>query len=129
GYDRGNEEKLIKTVTFPINNISTAKQNTPETKSKVLSMTGDTVKDAENHMDQSIPEKFDRSKAKVVLFGERLASEGIFPTLDSIYRDLRGPLNATVAVFDGQAKDGLSVKTGESMLVSDVYAELLDSAE
>ncbi len=129
GYDRGNDNKLIKTVTFPKNNSDSSQLNAPVNKSNVLSMTGDTVKDAEKHMDQSIPEKFDRSKAKVILLGERLASQGIFSTLDSIYRDLRDPLNATLAIFDGNAKDGLSVKTGNSMLVSDVYSELLDSAE
>ncbi|GIN94292.1 germination protein KC [Siminovitchia terrae] len=129
GYDRGNDEKLIKTVTFPKNNNDSSQQSAPVNKSKVLSMTGDTVKDAEKKMDQSIPQKFDRSKAKVILLGKRLASQGIFPTLDSIYRDLRGPLNATLAIFDGNAKGGLSVKTGDSMLVSDVYSELLDSAE
>ena len=129
GYDRTNDEKILKTVTFPKSNRGGGQQSLPLNDSKVLSQTGDTVKDAENHMDQIIPEKFDRSKAKVIFLGKQLASHGIFPTLDSIYRDLRGPLNATLAVFDGKAKDALSAKTGESMLVSDVYSELLDSAE
>ncbi|RWR11646.1 Ger(x)C family spore germination protein [Siminovitchia fortis] len=129
GYDKGNDEKLIKTVTLPKNNSGVSQQNTTSNESKVLSTTGDTVKDAENKMDQSISEKFDRSKTKVILLGERMASQGIFSTLDSIYRDLRGPLIAKMAVFDGKAKDALSVKTDDSMLVSDVYSELLDSAE
>ncbi|GIN90197.1 hypothetical protein J22TS1_12480 [Siminovitchia terrae] len=47
GYDRGNDEKLIKTVTFPKNNNDSSQQSAPVNKSKVLSMTGDTVKDAE----------------------------------------------------------------------------------
>ncbi|MBO0996071.1 Ger(x)C family spore germination protein [Bacillus sp. SD088] len=128
GYDRENDENLIKTVTFPTNSSDMTQQNKHSDESIVLSMTGDTVKDAEKKMDQSIPEKFDRSKAKVILMGEQLAFQGIFSTLDSIYRDLRGPLNAKTAIFDGKAKDALSVKTDESMLVSDVYSELLDSA-
>lgn len=129
GYDQTNDEKILKTVTFPKNKNGEGQQNTSLNESKVLSTTGDTVKDAENRIDQSIPEKFDRSKAKVIFFGEQLASQGIFSILDSIYRDLRGPLNANMAIFNGKAKDALSVKTGGSMLVSDVYSELLDSAE
>lgn len=129
GYDRGNEEKLIKTVSFPKNKSGGNQPSNSLNESKVLSMTGETVKDAEHRMDQIISEKFDRSKARVILFGEQLASQGIFPTLDSLYRDLRGPLNATVAIIDGTAKDALSAKLDEPILISDLYVELLDSAE
>ncbi|MFS0612219.1 Ger(x)C family spore germination protein [Lederbergia ruris] len=128
GYDQTNDEKILKTVTFPKDKRGGGQENTSLNESKTLSTTGDTVKDAENRMDQSIPEKFDRSKAKVIFFGEQLASHGIFSILDSIYRDLRGPLNAKMAIFDGKAQDALSIKEGESMLISDLYAELLDTA-
>src|SRR5699024_4874494 len=97
--------------------------------SKVLTTEGNTVKDAEKKMDQQIPERFDRSNARAILFGKELAEEGIFSSLDSVYRDLRGPLNAKVAIFDGEAKEALSVNTDESLLTGDLYAELLDSAE
>ena len=80
-------------------------------------------------MDQIIPEKFDRSKARVIFFGKEIAEEGIFSTLDSVYRDLRGALYAKVAIFEGEAKDALSVNSGQSILISDLYAQLLDSAE
>lgn len=92
-------------------------------------MSGDTVKDAEKHMDQRIPEKFDRSKTRVIFFGEELASEGIFAILDSVYRDLRGPLNANVGIFSGEASEALSITSDQTLLTSDIFDQLLISAE
>lgn len=129
GYDLRDDGKIIKTVTYPKNTGGGAQDIAPSRQSNVVTMAGRTVKDAESHMDQILPEKFDRSKAKVIFLGEELASEGVFSTLDSIYRDLRGPLNATVAVFDGTARDALNLQENDSLLVSDHYAQLLDSAE
>ncbi len=128
GYDLGTDETIIKTVTFPKESSGNPKQNSPATQSNVITTTGDTVKDAEHQLDRLIPEKFDRSKAKVILLGENLATNGIYSTLDSIYRDLRGPLNASVAVVKGTAKDALNIKENYSRPVSDFYSELLTSA-
>lgn len=131
GYDVAGEEGIVKTVTFPAltSGGSEGKQTSSPNNNQVLSMSGDTVKDAEKHMDQRIPEKFDRSKSRVIFFGEELATDGIFSTLDSVYRDLRGPLNANVGVFAGEASEALSVTSEEGLLASDIYDQLLNSAE
>lgn len=131
GYDRANEEELLNTITFPVNaeGGGGAEAGTTLKESKVVSVTGNTAKDAEKHMDQSIPEKFDRSKTRLIFFGEDLAKKGVFPILDSVYRDLNGSLNAKVAIFEGKAKEALSVHVDQSLLTSDMYAELLDSAQ
>lgn len=131
GYDRGENEGIIKTVTIPqqIGGENNTQQNISENGSTVISMLGNTVKDAEKNMDKVIPEKFDRSKTRVILFGEELARQGIFSTLDSVYRDLRGPLNAKVAIYSGIAQEALSTKSEQPMLTSDIYAQLLNSAE
>lgn len=130
GYDKGENDNLKNTVSFPKNSNAAGggQQNQSDTTSTTLSVIGTTVKDTERKMDMRIPEKFDRSIARVILFGESLASEGIFSTLDSVYRDLRGPLNAKVAIFDGEAEDALSIKSDQAPMVSAIYAELLESA-
>src|SRR5699024_5450987 len=97
--------------------------------SNTLSSLGHTAKDAEKKMDKKIAQKFDRSKARVIVFGKELAEEGIFSTLDSIYRDLRGPLNANIAVYDGEAEEALNIKSEQAPMVNDIYAELLKSAD
>lgn len=128
GYDQGENGGILKTITYP-SHSSGSDQAEAQKNSKVLTTEGNTVKDAEKKMDQQIPERFDRSNARAILFGKELAEEGIFSSLDSVYRDLRGPLNAKVAIFDGKAKEALSVNTDESFLTGDLYAELLESAE
>lgn len=128
GYDQSENGGILKTITFP-SHTSAAEQEESKQMSKVLSTEGNTVKDAEKKMDERIPERFDRSNARVLIFGKELAEDGIFSTLDSVYRDLRGPLNAKVAIFNGEAKDALSVDTEESFLTGNLYSELLDSAE
>lgn len=135
GYDRGEDEEIINTIAYPIADEggsgggAATQGDSPLKKSKVVSVIGHTAKDAEKHMDKNIPEKFDRSKTRVIFFGKELAKEGIFSTLDSVYRGLRGPLNAKVAIFDGKAMDAMAVNTGQSILTSELYAQLLDSAE
>lgn len=128
GYDISDDEKIVKTVTFPQEVVGDPQQMSSSEKSEIITTTGDTVKDAENKVDQYIPDKFDRSKAEVVFFGEELAKKGIFSTLDSLYRDLRGPLNASIAIIEGTAKDALNVKKTYSLLTSAFYTKLLESA-
>src|SRR5699024_9501279 len=130
GYDREYPDKILKTVSFPAPESQVnAEQGSASATSEVVSTIGNTVKDAEKKLDKTIPEEFDRSKTRLIIFGEELAKEGIFSTLDSIYRDLRGPINADTAIFTGTAQDALSIQSGEALLISDVYAELIDSAE
>jgi len=130
GYDREYPDKILKTVSFPAPESQVnAEQGSASATSEVISTIGNTVKDAEKKLDKTIPEEFDRSKTRLIIFGEELAKEGIFSTLDSIYRDLRGPINADTAIFTGTAQDALSIQSGEALLISDVYAELIDSAE
>lgn len=132
GYDLEETGKLLKTVSFPKSSDATNAQNgqaSVNDGSEVVSTIGNTVKDAEKKLDKVIPERFDRSKARVIFFGEELAEKGIFSALDSIYRDLRGPLNANVAIFAGKAQEAISVNKEEAILTSEQYAELMDSAE
>lgn len=130
GYDLAEENHIKSTVTFPKNtNEITDIEQASGTDNSRLTATGSTVKDAEKNMDTHISQKFDRSKARVLVFGKELAEDGIFSTLDSVYRDLRGPLNANIAIYDGEAEDALHIKSEQAPLVSDIYAELLESAE
>lgn len=129
GYDLGKEDEIIKSVTFPQEVIGDPQQIASSEKSEVITTIGDTVKDAENKMDQYIPNKFDRSKAEVILFGKKLAKEGIYSTLDSLYRDLRGPLNASLAIIDGTAEEALNVKQTYNLLTSGFYSKLIRSAD
>lgn len=131
GYDRGEKKELVKTITSPdqTSEGTSGNDDISSIKSNVVSLSGNTAKDIDKHMDQVIPEKFDHSKARVLLFGEEIAKEGIFSTLDSMYRDLRGPLNAQVAIFAGEASEALSIHSEQPLLKSEIFTQLLVSAE
>src|SRR5690625_5065637 len=129
-YDREDETYIKNTVTFAKETNEVADiEKAESTDSHSLSALGHTAKDAEIKMDKKIAQKFDRSKANVIVFGKDLAEEGIFSTLDSIYRDLRGPLNANIAIYDGEAEEALNIKSEQAPMVSDIYRELLKSAD
>lgn len=127
GYDLTEDGKIEKTITFP-DKSGGGGQVSMSTNTEIISVIANTVKDAETKTDEYSPEKFDRSKAKVILIGKDLAESGIFPTLDSVYRDLRAPLYASVAIVDGTAKDALEVEDTYSLLTSEFYSELLKTA-
>ncbi|MBS4200352.1 Ger(x)C family spore germination protein [Bacillus sp. FJAT-49732] len=128
GYDQL-DNKIMTTIAHPLSSLSGPNQSSPPHVSEILSASGDTARDAEVHMERKVPEKFDMSKVKVILLGKELASHGIFSILDSTYRDLRGPLNANVAIIKENAKDALSIKVRESMTISDYYSQLLHTSE
>lgn len=131
GYDLNEDDTISKTVTFPqekANNISQG-EDQPEGLSKILTTTGNTVSDSDIKLEQIISQKFDRSKARILLIGKNLAETGIFPTLDSMYRDPRGPLSASVAIVSKTAESGLMIKETQGFLNSEFYFDLLKSAE
>src|SRR5699024_8881000 len=63
------------------------------------------------------------------MIGEKLAEYEIFPTLDSMYRDPRGPLNASVAIVKERAEEGLMIQKNQSFFTSEFYYDLLKSSE
>lgn len=130
GFDREDENHIKKTVTFPkvTNEIASATES-EASESLTLTAIGNTVRDTERELDSRMPQKFDRSKARVVIFGKELAREGIYSTLDSIFRDLRAPVNAYLAVYNGEAEDALNIKPEQALMVSETYADLLTTAE
>lgn len=129
GYDLSDGDKIRKIVSFPREIDSSTEESQGRGESEIVMTKGDTVKDAERKIDQIIPTKFDRSKAKVVILGTELAKSGIFHPLDSLYRDLRGPLNAKVVITESTAKKTLKVKERYGQMVSDYLTDLLKSVE
>lgn len=131
GYDLNDDKTISKTVAFPSETVANNEQSevSGATMSNTLTTTGTTVGDADLHLERYLSKRFDRSKARVLLLGENLAKEGIFSTLDSMYRDPRGPLSALVAVVSERAKDGLEIDNKQSVFVSGFYYDLLTSSE
>ncbi|HHT7228407.1 TPA: Ger(x)C family spore germination C-terminal domain-containing protein [Bacillus cereus] len=118
-------KKIEQTFLYP----RSVKGPNPHQETLSASAIGDTSRNAKAHADQKIADRFDDSKNRLFLFGKDLAQQGIYSTLDVIYRDAKGPSNAKIAIVMGRAKDALSLRIKETSLSSEYYPKLLHSAE
>lgn len=129
GYDLNEDETISKTVTFPRDMMNVSSPEELESISEVITTSGNTVGDADIELERLLAQAFDRSKSRILLIGESLAEYGMYPTLDSMYRDPRGPLNATVAIVKERAEEGLKIQKDQSFFTSEFYYDLLKSSE
>ncbi|MGX6445100.1 Ger(x)C family spore germination protein [Neobacillus sp. K501] len=98
-------------------------------KSETFSASGHTPRDSRLKIDREISGMLDSSKNKLVLFGERMASAGIYQSLDVIWRDPRNSLGATLGVVEGEAVNILKIKPKHETNVSEYIQDALTSAE
>ncbi|MGX5634238.1 Ger(x)C family spore germination protein [Bacillus thuringiensis] len=125
GIDLTKNKQIEQTFLYP----RSIKGQNPHQETLSASAIGDTSRNAKAHADQKIADRFDASKNRFFLFGKDLAQQGIYSTLDVIYRDAKGPSNAKIAIVNGRAKDALSLRIKETSLSSEYYPKLLHSAE
>ncbi|MDM5339859.1 Ger(x)C family spore germination protein [Fictibacillus enclensis] len=125
GLDLEPNGKIIDTVVYPVVNKGSNAMSL--VKSVVVSSTGVTTRDARFNLDKKVSQMFDASKNRVFLIGEKLAQKDIYSSLDVIYRDPRGSVNAMVAVVKGKAKKSLEIQPQDSTLMNIYYPELLRS--
>src|SRR5699024_8970422 len=128
GYDLNDDNTVSKTVTFPSEAVNNqAQEGGGQGESEVMVTAGNTVGDADIQLERYLAQKFDRAKTRMLLIGDKLAEYEPFPTLDSMYRDPRGPLNASVAIVKERAEEGLMIQKNQSFFTSEFYYDLLKS--
>lgn len=98
-------------------------------KSETFSEKGHTPRDIRRKIDNEIAGILDTSKNKLILFGEKMASTDIYPSLDVFWRDPRNSLGATLGVVEGKAVDLLNIKPNHETNVSEYIHEALTSAQ
>ncbi|PGA92728.1 hypothetical protein COL93_26270 [Bacillus toyonensis] len=125
GIDLTKNKKIEQTFLYP----RSIKGPNVHQETISASAIGDTSRNAKAHADQKIADRFDASKNRFFLFGKDLARQGIYSTVDAVYRDAKGPSNAKVAIVNGRAKEALSLRIKDTTLSSEYYPKLLHSAE
>lgn len=126
GFDLGSDGKLI--TTSSILDVSGAQPEKREY-SEIHTVTGNTSRHTRDIIDREVSGRFTAAKLRVILIGEDLARQGIYPFLDVLYRDPRSALNARVAIIGGKAHDNISSKLSGSKLIGEHYNRLVKSAE
>jgi Ger(x)C family germination protein len=127
-FDLTPKEELLLGVSIPIIEESSGGPQAT-VKSETFSAEGHTPRDSRLKIDREISGILDTSKNKLILFGERMASTGIYPSLDVIWRDPRNSLGATLGIVEGEAVDLLGIKPKHETNVSEYIQDALISAE
>ncbi|TWE08175.1 Ger(x)C family germination protein [Neobacillus bataviensis] len=127
-YDLAGNDEMLLGVSIPIIDESSAGPQA-KVKSETLSAKGHTPRDCRLKIDREVSGILDSSKNKLIMFGERMAAEGIYPPLDVVWRDARNSLGATLAVVDGKAVNLLEINPKHEPNVSEYIQDALTSAE
>lgn len=127
-YDLIEDEEFLLGVSIP---IIEEPSGGPQAlvKSETFSAKGLTPRESRKKIAREISGSLDTSKNKLILFGEQIAVNDIYPTLDVIWRDPRNSLGATLGVVEGRAVDILNIKPKHQSNVSEYIQDALTSAE
>ncbi|UNK20984.1 Ger(x)C family spore germination protein [Paenibacillus sp. N3/727] len=126
GLDLSSDGKIQTTTA--ILDVSGSESGTKKY-SEIHTVSGNTSRHNRDIIDREVPGRFSASKMRVILIGEALARQGIYPILDVFYRDPSSALNAKIAVVEGTSKDAINMKLSGTKLISEHFSKLIQSAE
>jgi Ger(x)C family germination protein len=127
-YDLADNDEMLLGLSIPIIEEASGGPQA-RIKSETFSAKGHTPRDCRLKIDREVSGILDSSKNKLILFGERMAAEGIYPPLDVIWRDPRNSLGATLGVVNGEAVNLLEINPKHEPNVSEYIQDALTSAE
>ncbi|MGI8385215.1 Ger(x)C family spore germination protein [Robertmurraya sp. P23] len=127
-YDLSENDEFLLGISIP---IIKEPSGGPQSlvKSETFSAKGLTPRESRKKIAREISGNLDTSKNKLILFGEQIAVNDIYPTLDVIWRDPRNSLGATLGIVEGKAVDFLNIKPRDKTNISEYIQDALTSAE
>lgn len=125
GFDLAPNGKLQS--TFVIRDVPASEQQGP--RNDIIFTVGNTTREARDHADDQISRHLRAYKNRVILIGEEMAKQDIYPILDIFYRDPKSALNARMGVTKGKAADIFSLKKVGNVLITEEIDELIKSKE
>ncbi|WP_394219952.1 Ger(x)C family spore germination protein [Halobacillus trueperi] len=127
GFDQGEDGQIVQTVSIP--SVTRAIEGPGSESLQIISTSANTPLEARDKIDRMISETYDPAKVKVVVLGEDLAKNNIYPVLDDMYRNPRSNLNAYLAVVEeGTAQDVISMNHTGATRISNYIGGLLEAA-
>ncbi|NGP59368.1 Ger(x)C family spore germination protein [Paenibacillus thiaminolyticus] len=130
GLDLNPDGKLQSTISIlDVSGSQTGSETGMKKQSEIHTETGNTSRHTRDRIDREVAGRLSLSKLRVILIGEDLARQGVYPFLDVLYRAPRSALNAKIAVVEGKAHDMINLKLRGSNLIGEHYNTLIRSAE
>ncbi|MBM7551212.1 Ger(x)C family spore germination protein [Thalassobacillus pellis] len=127
GFDLMEDGQINTTVSLPT--ILRSSDGAGQERIQVVSAIGRTPRDTRDKIDRKISNSFAASKLEVLLVGEELAKQDLYPPLDVFYRDPRSNLNAKIAVVKGEASEAIRLKIEQESRISKYLGGLLQAME
>ncbi|QHA90597.1 Ger(x)C family spore germination protein [Bacillus sp. N1-1] len=127
GFDY-ESDKQIRT-TFAVRNLGVPVSQGGVYSNRVLTVTGSSPRDTRLKMDRIISKQVTASKTQLILLGEEVVKHNIQHTFDILFRDPKSPLDARVAVVEGDAEDIFNLDHVGETLVTEFTTNLIKGAE
>ncbi|MFF3022422.1 Ger(x)C family spore germination protein [Gottfriedia sp. NPDC057948] len=129
GYDLTKDNNLQVTAVIKTNSQGGSDPSQVKTTNVIITVTGKTISDARIKITRKIAGDYATNKTRVLLLGDELSKQDIYPIFDVIYRDPRSSLGAKVIITKGRAVDVLKLSKVEETLVSEEILDLITNAE
>lgn len=101
----------------------------PATANITYSAIGNTLRESRSSIEKQLGGRYASNKLQVLVLGEDLAKQDIYPIIDIFYRDPRNSLGAKLVVAEGDAKDLLNMKTSDDGFISEKLYKALNETE
>lgn len=128
-FDLQEEQRVLTTSALRIVTLGGRATGRPEGKNMIVQAVGNTVRDSRLQMDLQISGQYSPNKTRVLLLGEDLAKQDVYPVFDVLYRDPASSLGAKVAVVRGRGEEVIKLDVIGETLVGEYLFELLESSE
>ncbi|MFD4705866.1 Ger(x)C family spore germination protein [Gottfriedia sp. NPDC058432] len=125
-YDQLPNDNIKGTASVSANIV---KGDQTEATNYIVNDQGASIRDVRNNIDYQIPGSFSPNKLLVMLLGENLAKNNLYPYFDTFFRFIRNPLTSRVAIVKGQASSIIEMKTYKDISISESLSEMLEAAE
>lgn len=126
GFDLDSEGKLETTTS--VLDVS-GSQSGRKDLNEIHTVRAHTTRQMRDALDREVSGNYSPSKLRVILLGEALARQAVYPVLDVFYRDSKSALNAKIAVVAGTAHDVISIKKAGTKLIGEHFNKLILSVE
>nr|WP_280635591.1 Ger(x)C family spore germination protein [Bacillus sp. 165] len=123
-----NQKLLSTAVVRTIKLGSTGAQNY-QIDNLTITAKGETMRDMRMKIGRKLGGEYAANKARVILLGEKLAENNIYPILDILYRDPKNSLGAKLIIAKGKAGNILKLQSVNDTLIAEELLEIIESGE
>ncbi|WP_340082307.1 Ger(x)C family spore germination protein [Terribacillus sp. FSL K6-0262] len=124
-YDLSDDGVYTNTILIP--NVQNSSQGPGEESTQFLTATGSTSSEARTNIDRRLSSTYSPAQLDVLLLGENLARQDIYPYVDPYYRDARMHLDVVPVVVKGNAQQALKVVPESEIRPSEYIEGIVES--